>query len=230
MTEHEDLRDWDAAYLLGSLSADDRRRYERHLADCDACASLVAELAGLPGLLAKVPAPEAEELLERTPPPAPDLLPALVHHVARRRRRVRRWALGLTVGAVATGLAVAAMVGPGLLVPSTPGPAPASAAVELQAVTPSPLAASIRLVEEKWGTHIEMECTYAAGNRYSPAAEYAMYVTDDSGDSMEVATWTAGPGQTATPSGTTAVALAQIRFVEVRSVPDGAVLLRGSPG
>lgn len=229
MTEHDDLRDWDAAYLLGSLSPDDRRRYERHLADCDACASSVAELAGLPGLLAKVSAPEAEELLDRTPQQAPDLLPALVGHVARRRRRVRRWALGLAVGAVAAGLAVAAMVGPGLLMPSTPEQAPASVAVELEPVVPSPLAASIRLVEEQWGTLIKMECTYASGGRYSEVAEYAMYVTDDTGEATEVATWTAGPGQTATPSGTTAVAVAQIRSVEVRSVPDGTVLLRGSP-
>lgn len=229
MTEHEELRDWDAAYLLGSLSADDRRQYERHLAECELCASSVAELAGLPGLLGKVSAAEAEELLERTPPQAPDLMPRLAGHVARRRRRrrVRRWALAITVGAVAAAAAVGVVFGPGLL--ATTEPEPASVALELERVMPSPLVASIRLVEEKWGTLIEMECRYDAGYPYAGPAEYAMYVTDDAGDEVRVATWSAAPGQTATPSGTTAMGLAEIRSVEVRSVADGTVLLRGSP-
>lgn len=228
MTEHDDLRDWDAAYLLGSLSTDDRRRYERHLADCGACAAWVAELAGLPGLLGKLPPIEAKELLDHTPPQAPDLLPRLVGHVARRRRQVRRWVVGLTVGAVAVGVAIAAIVGPSLL--ASVDREPVTVAVELDEVSPSPLVASIRLIEEQWGTRVEMECRYdAGGGRYTNPAEYAMYVTDEAGDEDRVATWTAAPGETATPSGTTAVALAQIRSVEVRLVPDGTVLLRGSP-
>jgi anti-sigma factor RsiW len=227
MTEHDELRDWDAAYLLGSLSTDDRRRYERHLSDCEACASSVAELAGVPGLLGKVPATEAELLLERTPPQAPDLLPKLAGHIAHRRRRMRRWAMALTVGAVAAVVAIVALVGPTLW--QTMEPQPASVAVELEPVAPSPLVASIRLVEEQWGTRIEMECRYDAGDRYSGPAEYAMYVTDDAGDEVRVATWIAAPGETATPSGTTAVGVSQIRSVDVRSVADGTVLLRGSP-
>jgi Putative zinc-finger len=47
--------DWDASYLIGALSADERREYERHLTECAACRGQVAELAGLPGLLAAVP-------------------------------------------------------------------------------------------------------------------------------------------------------------------------------
>ena len=48
------FRDWDAAYVLGALSADDRRAFERHLAGCSACTSAVAELAGIPGMLSKI--------------------------------------------------------------------------------------------------------------------------------------------------------------------------------
>lgn len=227
MTEHEELRDWDAAFLLGSLSADDRRLYERHRAECEVCASSVAELAGLPGLLAKVSAAEAEGLLERTPQQAPDLMPRLAGHVARRRRRVRRWALALTVGAIAAAVAIGAVVVPGLL--ATTEPEPTSVALELERVAPSPLVASIRLVEEQWGTLIEMECRYDAGDPYSAPVEYGLYVTDDAGDEVRVATWSAAPGETATPSGTTAVGMADIRYVEVRAVADGTVLLRGSP-
>lgn len=229
MSEHDELRDWDAAYLLGSLSADDRRRYERHCADCEACASSMADLAGMPGLLGKVPAADAEALLEPAPQQAPDLMPRLAEHVARRgqKRRVRRGALALAVGFTVVAGAIGAFVVPALLAANAPEPA--SMALELERVAPSPLVASIRLVDEQWGTLIEMECRYDASDRYSDPVEYAMYVTDDAGDEVRVATWSAAPGQTATPSGTTAVDIADIRSVEVRAVADGAVLLRGSP-
>lgn len=55
MTEqHARFADWDGAYVLGALSTEDRRAFEMHMAACAACRQAVAELAGLPGLLAKV--------------------------------------------------------------------------------------------------------------------------------------------------------------------------------
>lgn len=42
---------WDAAYVLGSLSAADRREFETHLTHCLACRQAVDELAGIPALL-----------------------------------------------------------------------------------------------------------------------------------------------------------------------------------
>ncbi|MGV0798210.1 zf-HC2 domain-containing protein, partial [Mycolicibacterium elephantis] len=47
---------WDAAYVLGSLSGDERREYEAHLQTCAQCRAAVAELSGIPALLAKVDA------------------------------------------------------------------------------------------------------------------------------------------------------------------------------
>lgn len=228
MSDHDDLRDWDAAYLLGSLPPDERRRYERHVADCDECSASLAELVGLPGLLAKVPPGEAEAMLEHPPVAAPNLLPQLTGHVARSRHRRRRMMLGLTVGAVAVALVVGAVVGPGLVTALFP-PEPTAVALVLKPVAASPLEASIRLVEEQWGTRIEMECRYRSGNAYAGSADYAMYVTDADGDDVRIATWTAAPGSTATPSGTTSLELAQIRSVDVRSVVDGEVLLRAAP-
>ena len=54
-TTIDPYRQWDAAYVLGALSAKERLEYEQHLADCQECSAAVAELAGVPGLLAKVP-------------------------------------------------------------------------------------------------------------------------------------------------------------------------------
>jgi hypothetical protein len=57
--EADRYRDWDAAYVLGSLSSTERLEYEEHLAQCPRCSAAVAELAGLPGLLASLTPDEA---------------------------------------------------------------------------------------------------------------------------------------------------------------------------
>ena len=89
----------DGAYVLGALSPEDRVAFERHLPSCPECAQSVRELAGLPGLLARVPV----EILDpdKLPMPVPDtLLPALVRRVRRSQRR-RTWITGGLVAAAA---------------------------------------------------------------------------------------------------------------------------------
>jgi anti-sigma factor RsiW len=228
MTEHDELREWDAAYVLGALSADDRRRFERHLAECQDCAASLSELAGLPALLGTVTAAEAEASLGRVPQPAPNLLPRLMADVARRRRRTRRIAVGLSIGSVIGAAAVGALVVPGV-VSSVVDPAPSSVTVQLERVTPSPLSASVSLIEQGWGTRIDVECRYDGGRDYAAAADYAMYVTDADGQEARIATWAAAPGQTVTPSASTSLSVDEIRSVDVRAVSTGEVLLRGSP-
>ena len=60
MTDDE-FATYDAAYLLGALSDDERRRFEDHLLVCDSCAESVRSLRGLPALLATVPPTVLEE-------------------------------------------------------------------------------------------------------------------------------------------------------------------------
>ncbi|HUH68397.1 MAG TPA: zf-HC2 domain-containing protein, partial [Mycobacterium sp.] len=45
---------WDAAYVLGSLSAADRREFETHMTDCPRCREAVAEVSGMPALLSQL--------------------------------------------------------------------------------------------------------------------------------------------------------------------------------
>ena len=239
----DEYTDWDASYVLGSLSATERREFERHLGTCDDCTAAVAELAGMPGLLLKVSKEEAVTL-ETTPviPLPPTLLPRLVRSARRRQRRVRGLIAG---GIVATAVAAAAVVlivsgvvggaiAPGGVTPSAEN----ARLVSLSQVVPNPLSASIRLTPEGWGTRIEMNCHYAqldAGGStpYVPPAGssvgYAMFVTDASGMSTQVATWTAGPGSDVEPSGTTSLAVADITRIDVRSTSTGTVLLAGRP-
>ena len=70
----------DAAYVLGALSPAERLEYERHLPTCASCRRSVAQLAGMPGLLARVPVESVEEPIVAEPVP-PTVLPALVAQV-----------------------------------------------------------------------------------------------------------------------------------------------------
>ncbi|AJW77951.1 anti-sigma factor family protein [Clavibacter michiganensis] len=92
----DDIHEWDAAYVLGSLSATDRALFEAHLEGCDACMRSLAELSGLPGVLRMLPVEEAIALMDEpeapaVPQPAPEPrdrpAPAAAHRVPRRRRR-----------------------------------------------------------------------------------------------------------------------------------------------
>lgn len=216
-------RDWDAAYLLGSLAPAERREFEQHLAGCADCTASVAELAALPGLLAKVPANEVE-----SPEEVPqDLLPRLVAAARGHRARARALTAGLALASAAAAVAIA-LVLPGLL-PGQSGERVAE--LTLSQVVPSPLSAEVRLVAHDWGTSVEMTCTYAGayGGSDVAAATYGLYLTDASGGTTQLATWTATPGRTVEPSGTTSLALDEIRSVDVRAIGSGAVLLEGSP-
>ena len=61
----DDIADWDAAYVLGALSRDDRHVYEAYLAENPDRAAGLTELAGLPGILNLLSCDEALAL-ERT--------------------------------------------------------------------------------------------------------------------------------------------------------------------
>jgi len=69
---------WDAAYVLGSLSELDRREFDAHLEECLACRDAVAELAGMPALLSLLDlddiADENDAVAVRPPLPRPDLI------------------------------------------------------------------------------------------------------------------------------------------------------------
>ncbi|CAN5389864.1 zf-HC2 domain-containing protein [soil metagenome] len=229
--------EWDASYVLGALSPVERREFETHLATCASCSAAVAELAGLPGLLAKVPVTDVDALVEGPEPlPVPStLLPRLIRSAERRRRRTRGLIAGIAVAAAAAAAAVVIAIP--LVTGGGIGSAPVAERVSLTKVVASPLSADIRLIKEGWGTRIEMDCRYGkpatagyqTGDAPATPRGYAMFVTDVAGEATQVATWTAKPGSSVEPSGTTSLDLDQIASIEVRSSANGTVLLRGKP-
>jgi anti-sigma factor RsiW len=92
---------WDAAYVLGSLSYTDRRKFEAHIAGCASCRDAVAELSGVPALLSRV---------DRDPPAVlnPDLSSSLLAAVNGRRRR-RHLITWTAAGAAAVMLMIGAL-------------------------------------------------------------------------------------------------------------------------
>jgi hypothetical protein len=69
---------WDAAYVLGSLSEMDRREFDAHLSECGKCRDAVAELSGMPALLSLLDlddvTDEDDRVAIRPPWPQPDLV------------------------------------------------------------------------------------------------------------------------------------------------------------
>ncbi|MEQ0557710.1 zf-HC2 domain-containing protein [Amycolatopsis sp. NEAU-NG30] len=198
---------FDAAYVLGALAPEDRQRFEQHLRTCDRCAASVRELAGLPGLLARVDAPAA---VPDAGPPPPDLLPAVLRRVRRGRRL--RWALTTVSAAAAVALGV---------VVAWPAPSPPPA-VPLTALGAFPVRADARLAAFDWGTQVDMSCSYTGGRS---GGEYVLVAISRSGTQTQLATWKAIPDNTARLSIGTALRQSDLAALEIR-LGDGLPLLR----
>jgi len=221
---------WDAAYVLGSLSAVDRREFEAHMANCPACREAVAELSGVPALLSHLDRDEVAAIGESVPSPAtpemsPELLPSLLATVRWRRRRTR-------VTTWVASSAAAVVLGIGVFVgvqghSSTPAPQLAASAQPMSQVNTSLLTSTVSLSSQHWGTFINLKCVCLA----PPDAHHdtlAMVVVGRDGSQTRLATWVAEPGHTATPAGSISTPVEQIAAVQVVSADTGQVLLQRS--
>jgi anti-sigma factor RsiW len=105
-TQADPYRDWDVAYVLGSLSPAERREFEDHLSECPSCAGDVGTLAGMPGILSAVHPGQAVELLDPAGAAPSTTLPRLAQaaHSSHRRGRIR-FVVGV-VAAAAAGVAL----------------------------------------------------------------------------------------------------------------------------
>jgi hypothetical protein len=176
--------EWDAAYVLGALSPSDRRAYERHLAECDACHAAVAELAGMPGLLSTLSPAHAESLVAEAPgadlpdggvpapsgvEPAPVVPLAGLARAARKSRFRRRTLCAVAASAlvVAGVLGGSVLAGGGLFgSPDGVGTTPPSATIadariiELRPVAGANMTAQVVATPTSYGTKLEWRCHY----------------------------------------------------------------------
>jgi len=226
--DHARFAEWDSAYVLGALSPAERRDYERHLAECDECRRSIAELAPIPGLLARLTPERAAALLDDPAAsphgPRPELLEATRREAS--RRRLRRTRLRLGMAAAAAAVVLAAVFVPLAFV----RPAADAQTVAFEAVADVPVTATATLTSVGWGTRIELDCRYGDAGASDVPDEgwpYALYVVDRDGNRSEVSSWRASPGKTARLAAATAVGLDDIATLEVRALGSGDVLLLG---
>ncbi len=221
---------WDGAYVLGSLSAADRREFEAHLTGCPACRCAVAKLSGMPGLLSQLNHDDTAAIDDSDPAfgaseMSPQLLPSLLATVRSRRRRARLISSAASAVAAAV-LAICVFVGvqgEGASGISAPPQATVSAQPMAQVGTTT-LASTVSLSTSRWGTLINLDCICLA-----PLDAHhdtlAMIVVGHDGSQTRLATWVAEPGHTATPAGSISTPVNQIAEVQVVSADTGQVLL-----
>ncbi|RJO76843.1 zf-HC2 domain-containing protein [Nocardia panacis] len=217
---------WDAPYVLGSLTRDERVEYEAHLSGCPECRAGVAELAGLPGLLALVDPGTALAMIEPTEElPAPELLPRLTLEAARRRRRGRWVAVGSAIAAAAAAVAISVPVVASVTASHTPtGTEQVFAERAMQAVESSPVSASVKLIPYRGKTRVVMTCDYGPSDeQYSWKLTLLVHRAD--GQQEVLGEWPAGPGTELTIDRVVDTAPSGIASVEIKRVDTGRVLL-----
>lgn len=239
--EHEEFRDWDAAYVTGLLRPEERRAYERHLAGCAECSRAVAELAGMPAVLGRLTPDEAVALLEDEPAAVvarkPGSVQDLARTAARRRSRARRRIAGAIVGSgvALAGLGVLTGVWIGQLgtaqeiaggVPaSAPGPVASGAVtpgpqrLAMSQVEPGYIDAELRVTPADWGTRFDWDCSYSEKlqSTLDGPVPYDLVVTDRGGVETTVASWTAENGSGAGDlSASTSIPADEIASVDIR--------------
>ena len=226
---------WDTAYLLGSLDAEERRQYEAHLSTCAECREAVAELSGMPALLALLDPDEVAALDEaspESPPLPPELLDSLLAKVSWRDRRRRRLSWTMAAAAAAAAVVIAVLVGihPGSSVPSAaPPPVTSPSALTMTRAAPNSIDATVNLISQGSGTRIEMNCTYPkesedSDQHHNDVDKLAMVVVGRDGSHAQLTTWMAPPDVTVRPVGSTPMRIDQIAEVQIVS-DDGDVLL-----
>ncbi|NYE94411.1 RNA polymerase sigma-70 factor (ECF subfamily) [Psychromicrobium silvestre] len=225
--------DWDAAYVLGSLSSAERHEFEKHLEDCPRCAVAVAELAGLPGLLSTLPESTVTELgvsnlpeTARAPQKPAVALPKLAHQARRSkiRRRFAAAAVAAAVAASAAGITAA-------LIPHTETSQAQAAGVPLSFsnVDANSVAVTGQALSVAWGTQIEWKCSYQGtpqSSGYEGPKPFELVVIDKQGKETVAASWDAQEDSVVSPVATVLTPIGQIAQIEVRWTNSGKVVVR----
>ncbi|WP_293000814.1 zf-HC2 domain-containing protein [Mycobacterium sp.] len=223
----DEFATWDAAYVLGSLTAADRSAFESHLTECASCRVAVDEISGMPALLGRLDhdAVVAMDTVQDLDTP-PNMLPGLMFAVRRRRRRSRvvAWSLGAAASVL---LAITVLVGVLGHSPTAPPPQASVSAQPMAQVGTTALTSTVALSGQHWGTAIDLRCVCLAPvNAHHD--RLAMVVVGRDGSHTQLATWVAEPGHTANTAGSISTPVDQIAAVQVVYADTGAVLLQRS--
>lgn len=218
------------AYVLGSLAPSERTMYERHLAVCPVCREAVGEIAVLPGLLGRLDAAAATQIVGGEDGfDAPESrLPKLFEAAAKSRRRdakVRRFRMaGVGLAAAGVALVFGIGLGPTGSLVNSPSTQPKVSLVAMRAIQDTPVTAEVGFTRTTGGSAVMMHCRYPTSAEKKGDYSYRLYVIGADGDAEQVGSWTAAPGTDVTMPGVTRITPSQIARFELRR-NDGTTLL-----
>jgi hypothetical protein len=194
-----------AAYVLDALEPDEAAELRLHLTDCAECQPEYEELQGLPNLLHHLTPSEVDEIVVPVELPNGMCEELLARAAARREQRSRRRLL--TVAATLAAVAVGFITGVAL--PRDHPPTPVSTVVA--ATDPHTwVHADITLTSQSWGTQIRLRLSGVAWN------EQCMLVVSAADGRRDVAaSWVATYQGSFDVTGTTAIAVQQIRHLDI---------------
>ena len=230
---------WDAAYVLGALSAAERQEYEDHLTSCPSCRDAVAELAGMPGLLARVPTGEVLAMGEL------EGLVAAATAIAHARAAAGAPALGAARARPSRrrGCAGRRRAGRVRAVRGSGGDGRSACGDVHCRACARGLLARVGVVDDRGarrrsaggGDALRVECQYALkmpdGSVAEGAwAEYAIWVVDREGRAVLQKAWSAKPDRVMRPTAASPLAPDDIAAVEIRRVDTGETVLRAGLG
>lgn len=217
-TPDDDVAEWDAAYVLGALSQQDRRTYESYLAANPQRAAELTDLAGMPGILNALSRDEAVALTDlgggAPADQRQDNVASLARAAATRQRRARRTALMATVAAAAVLAIVGGVVGATVF----PRTQPSVQTVAMQAMQPGQregLTAQLAVTEKKWGTELNWACEYTK-DWSRDVDSYDIVVTTRNGTQTTVGSWRPSGDEATGLSAATSIPTAEIRSVDIR--------------
>ncbi|MBO0811797.1 MAG: zf-HC2 domain-containing protein [Microlunatus sp.] len=225
MNQSDPYGDWDAAYVLGALTVQQRHEFEDHLAECPDCRQAVGDLAAMPGLLAQLPAAEAIALSDQSDSPDAAPMPDSIRDLSLPRRLGTR-ARMLLAAAVALVLIMGGIGG--YVVHNAVDAYPGNTTSELVAFAPehpTSLIANAKLTASGPSTKIYFDCVYALNGGYDHPVRFALQTVDDQGRTQRLWHWAAGPGDRRTWPGESPLPLHRIRSLQIVLADTGSVVM-----
>lgn len=211
-----DYADDDAAYVLGALDPAEQQAFRAHLPGCARCRAAIADLAVMPGLLARL-LPEKDTDAEAPP----TMLPALAQR-ARSERRRGRWR------DLAAGFLAAALLGVGAVAIAFPESPDPDRVLSMDAEPGVPVQATLQVTGRGWGTSIDTTCRYDGAETASAGVTYELWAIDSADGEVLVSSWQQLADREITVPGSTRLDLEDIARLEVRT-DTGALILTSRP-
>lgn len=208
MTDHERFGEWSAAYVLGALDSEDRRSFERHLEDCEQCASDVASFAPIPGLLSKVDLTSTEEV------PASILADASARVHDERRALVAsraRWRWTAAAAVVAMFVVVVSGLG-------------GAGDREVTALALEPewgVTGEVTVSARGWGTEVGFDLA-----QLPPEETCIAWAVDEDGQWQQVAWWGPTPSHQARVTGASSIQLGDVAEIVVTTTDRSEIVTR----